>query len=734
MLIIFMVGMLTGDSISSVLADERIATQAAVFRNDVAPLLKGYCINCHGATKPEAELSLQDLSGTPVGKSALEIWSRVADKIESGEMPPREADQPPVEQRFRMVRWIKQTLRNAGVVDERSAAPSRGNWIDHDALFSSKPVEVAGGSATQARLWRLSGQAYEEFIQQKNLQFKLGFRNYGDHKIRSPWNFTPQWDFSDYAASHRIGEAEIEYHMRNATAVAKALVKRMAGRKPSPGYSDWIAELNVVLTAAEETTDKQAKSATTATFESLLERAPSERESKRYSEFLVSNIKLLGVERAVEHFLVAVLFQPEVTYRVELLSDGSSRRMLSPRALARSLAFALTDLRPDAELGRAARDGKLTTREQAQAQVERMLDDGDLDKPRILRFFQEYFGHHAAKDVFKDQVTIVETLGSGERNSWHPYYFVSDADRLIEWVLRNDRDVLRELLTTNKTFALTLDPKIRDKQAERSQDRIKYADRLRNKPFQNHEKLPIKIYEIAIEKPEEWFPDRPYDMPAGHRMGILSHPAWLIAQSGNFDNHAIHRGRWIREKLLGGHVPEVPITVNAMLPDEPHRPLRDRMSVTREEYCWNCHRQMDPLGLAFEQFDHFGRYRTEEQVVDVEATNDKRNLNKDGRPRQRKFKHVPVDTTGHVEQSGDPELDGPVDGPFELIRKLAASTRVEQVFVRHAFRYFLGRNETFDDGPALVAAHRAYVENGGSMKALITSLLTSDAFLYRARN
>ena len=34
-------------------------------------------------------------------------------------------------------------------------------------------------------------------------------------------------------------------------------------------------------------------------------------------------------------------------------------------------------------------------------------------------------------------------------------------------------------------------------------------------------------------------------------MGLLTHPAWLIAQSGNFDNHAIHRGRWIREKLLG---------------------------------------------------------------------------------------------------------------------------------------------------------------------------------------
>ena len=50
---------------------------------------------------------------------------------------------------------------------------------------------------------------------------------------------------------------------------------------------------------------------------------------------------------------------------------------------------------------------------------------------------------------------------------------------------------------------------------------------------------------------DDWT-ERPYAMPAEHRMGLLTHPAWLIAQSGNFDNHAIHRGRWIREKLLGG--------------------------------------------------------------------------------------------------------------------------------------------------------------------------------------
>ena len=66
-----------------------------------------------------------------------------------------------------------------------------------------------------------------------------------------------------------------------------------------------------------------------------------------------------------------------------------------------------------------------------------------------------------------------------------------------------------------------------------------------------------------------------------------------------------------------------------------------------------------------------------------------------------------------------------------MIERLATSERVNQLFVRHVFRYWMGRNETINDAPILQAAYRAYRDNDGSMKALLTSLLTSDAFLYR---
>ena len=60
--------------------------------------------------------------------------------------------------------------------------------------------------------------------------------------------------------------------------------------------------------------------------------------------------------------------------------------------------------------------------------------------------------------------------------------------------------------------------------------------------------------------------------------------------------------------------------------------------------------------------------------------------------------------------------------------------KVRQSIIRHAFRYFLGRNETLDDSKALMDADRAYLMSNGSFDEVIISLLTSDSFIYRKTN
>lgn len=727
----------------------------AIDSQHLRAFLETHCVRCHNAKKQSGKVALDQ-------SPDVQLWQRVFAAVEGGEMPPADAKQPPAVERAVAVRWMRQALKTLGVALDESAivAPNRGNSVDHDALFGPA-VGKAGASApsTRARLWRLTGKAYENFLDDKIQQFQLdlplcskkpagygfGMPRLPQGQMKAPWSFTPQWDFSNYAQILRVGESEVEIQLRNAGSFADAMLLKFKGKlkngKASGKEGDRIPQLDALMKAGKKATPDSIKSAVAETFSKLLGREPDADELVRYSTLVQKELEANGAEDAARQLLIATMCMPRLVYRVETTGDGKG--MLAPHDLARAIAFTLTDREPDVTLLKAAKEGNLKTADEVREHVVRILDDKTIDKPRLIQFFREYFGHHGAKEVFKDEQTLQRLLPNpggkiiqNSNPSFNAEYFVNDTDQLIRWVVKEDKDVLRQLLTTNKIFVLAYNPDYPSRQTDGTHERVK---NIANKPLAllMHERHPAKIYEISgfdTKAVTGWTPERLYDMPADRRMGILTHPSWLMAQSSNFDNHPIHRGKWIREKLLGQRVPDVPITVDAQLPDEPHRTLRSRMQVTREEYCWKCHKQMDPLGLPFEQFNHLGVFRTTEEVVDKEKTNDKRNLGKDGKPSGTRYTKVPLDTTGVLDGTGDPKLDGEVKDPFDLIRRLAASQRVEQVFVRHVFRFFMGRNETVEDGPVLVEAHRAYRDSGGSLKALLASLLTSDSFLIRTKD
>ena len=230
--------------------------------------------------------------------------------------------------------------------------------------------------------------------------------------------------------------------------------------------------------------------------------------------------------------------------------------------------------------------------------------------------------------------------------------------------------------------------------------------------------------------------DFPTQQPAKipHRKGLLTHPAWLIAHAQNLETDPIHRGKWIREKLLAGTIPDVPITVDAVIPPDNGKTLRQRMeNRTGESYCWRCHQKMDPLGFPFESFDDFGRYRTEENLEHPDNLIEpaKRETTNEFGASLPVYKTLPVDTRGVLDGTNDPDLDGEVDGAFDLVDRLAKSDRVRQSIIRHAFRYFLGRNETLSDSKTLIDAEQAYLKSNGSFDEVVVSLLTSDSFIYR---
>ena len=619
------------------------------FEKSVRPFLKTYCISCHGEETQKGEIRLDHLSSNLEDRQEAELWARSLEAIEFGEMPSDKADKFPTKAEARLVQdWIARSLAQVGIeVEEKAGKEGYGNLIPHDLLFS--PAESKRVVDAAARLWRISPKALANTVR-------------GARMVSNPFALDkPHGNFRDFKGKYVFNSLMAEQVTELALAHSEKEAKN--ARKAI-----------VMMKEKGSTIDEANREAIKRHCHNVLRRTPTEEEMEVMMTLLKKVDTELGVPFGLQAVYASIILRPETLFRfegTEASDDDTGLVALSRRELATSLAFALTDLPPDGNLLRAFENNESSPRDILIAETRRLLDDEirPTARNRLLQFFQEYFDYLKAEDVFKDQI-------KGHKH-WAPA-LVYDLNALVLHVLKKDKQVLKTLLTTPE-YLIHVN-----------------SHRDHGNPL---------VYNL----PPDWKPSsKPFKFPEGQRMGILTHPAWLVAHSGNFDNDPILRGHWIRYKLLGGSVPDIPITVDAKLPEDENMTLRERMHVTRAEECYKCHSKMNPLGLPFEQYDHFGRFRFLE-------------LDK------------PVDVTSKIVNSGVPEVDGEIRTPFELIERLANSTHCEQVFVRYVFRFFMGRNETLGDAKTLQEAHKAYVDNDGSMKALVLSLLISDSFLFRAK-
>ncbi len=732
-----------------------VQTDIRSYRAATEPFLKTYCLECHGAVDAEAKFRVDNIDGLVTNGKDVERWEKVLEMVSIGDMPPEDADSHPDNATRRHVQhWITTELKKIGrgPDDSRLIRPEFGNRIDHNELFSG---EHRGPAYSPPRLWRKNSQIHKRFETSQRLK-------HGN----SPFNANGGHSFQDYG-SLKANESTIKTLRINAkNYIAEIVDGRLthppgADGKPDKtkqvreGKSRW-REFNELAHSSDPPTTETLDNAVSRAFELLLQRRPEQKEIERYSrQFLTRSVEIAGPREGLGSLLMALFLSPEFIYRQEIglgktLADG--RRMLAPREIAYALAYALTDSPPDAELTKAVEEGKLSSREDVSREVRRMLAtstapywdyeinhtfESHVDacpNPRVLRFFREFFGYDRVFDVFKDKT----------RNPHHkPQFLFKDADLFVLAILKEDRQVLKELLTSNRYVVHYVSP-------EKAKRKI---EQFHKDPKRNERALALlakgitpvlggyrggKYYTTYGFETDGWnYPmQQPFSVP--HRAGMLTHPAWLVAHSGNFDTDPIRRGKWIREHLLAGTIPEIPIGIDAALKEDPHKTLRERLSKTSLQLCWRCHKKMNPLGLAFEGYDDFGRYR-DQDYFDAEGVLAGTYFERQQRiklSKQRKqpgvtFTSRPIDTTGKLTGSGDPNLDGEVDDAIDLVQRLAKSKLVRQSFVRHAFRYWMGRNETYHDSPTLMAADAAYVDSDGSFNELLVSLLTSDSFLLR---
>lgn len=208
----------------------------------------------------------------------------------------------------------------------------------------------------------------------------------------------------------------------------------------------------------------------------------------------------------------------------------------------------------------------------------------------------------------------------------------------------------------------------------------------------------------GLQKPANFSDGTRVMLDAATRGGVLTQPGFLVKHyRGDTEGSVVHRGITIRENLLCTPIDPPPANVMATaLPPVQGTTARDRFAAHETGTCAGCHKQMDPIGLAFENYDGLGRYRTTDGGVTIDAT-------------------------GELVDAGD-DLGGSFVGVVALGQKLANSRTVGDCAANQWFRFALGRIESADDACSLKTLHDGFAASNYNVRDLVTTLVLSDAF------
>lgn len=256
---------------------------------------------------------------------------------------------------------------------------------------------------------------------------------------------------------------------------------------------------------------------------------------------------------------------------------------LTGDTLASRLSYFFWNRGPDAELLEAAAAGELDTDAGYEAQVERLVGDSVRLEEGVRALFTDLFDLDELAHVDKDPMTFPQFTSAAIEDA-HEQTLRTIADHLL--VQRAD---YRDLFTTRKTFMTRhLGP----------------------------------IYDVPVA--DDW---EVHELPeGGERAGILTQVSFLALNARSSRSSPVLRGEFVLDKVLCVKIPPPPADVNfdAVAPGDANAPTaRERLAGHRvEPTCAGCHDLLDPIGLAFENFDAIGRFRTQESGFDIETYGD----------------------------------------------------------------------------------------------------------------
>jgi hypothetical protein len=360
--------------------------------------------------------------------------------------------------------------------------------------------------------------------------------------------------------------------------------------------------------------------------------------------------------------LVGLLDNPNFLFRMENTRADPKHpgsRELTPYAKASRISFLIWNAIPDEELLTAAAHGDLDNKEGLARQVDRLLASPRLEQG-VAVFFADMLQFETFRDLQKDAALYPKfSLQAAEDSK-------EQALRTIVEVLITEHGDYRDLFTTHKTFLTrALGP----------------------------------LYDVAVDKPDGW---EPYEFPPDSpRAGILTQLGFVALHSHAGRSSPTLRGKAVRELLLCQKVPDPPGNVDFALFEDTtstvHRTARERLTAHRSNpACAGCHKIMDPIGLALENFDTAGEYRSTENGA-------------------------LIDSSG--------ELNGvPFKNAAELGKILHDAPEVPSCVVRRVYEYGTGRSVEKGEIAWLGELTKRFAADGYRFPELLRRVALSDAF------
>lgn len=371
-----------------------------------------------------------------------------------------------------------------------------------------------------------------------------------------------------------------------------------------------------------------------------------------------------GIQAAVARVLVSPSFLFRSEQDPEDLAAGSSHE-ISDTEFASRLSFFLWSSIPDDALLDLAIEGRLREPEVLEAQVRRMVAD-DRSEALVSNFTGQWLQLRNLEVRVRPDLSLFPNFDHNLRKA-----FRRETEMLFASVMREDRSVL-DLLRADYTFV--------------------------NERLARHYGIP-GVYGTRFRRVEVTDPNR---------RGLLGHGSILSLTSASSRTSPIIRGKYLVSNFMNSPPPTPPAVVPALEESAPtDRPstIREQLERHRENpECNSCHRNLDPLGFALENFDAVGVWR---------------DYNRQG---------LPIDSAGVL-------ADGTaVSGPAELREAMLADPQVfASTVTEKLLTYALGRGLEPADMPQVRSILRQAAEDDYSMMSIILGIVDSLPFQMRTK-